>query len=235
MPFADIVRNRPQHRVRAEPLDKIYFKPYTLRYHRPCSLPPFKKHNKMKLIHNTGTDRVIDLFRTHLTGGSEFACITPDFSLFAFAELLQALQGVSRAQLILPPEDALLQFLGGDGDRAARNRLQARYLAHQCAQWVARKVALRRAHGTVPQTMAVLRDSAAQPLQVVQGAFSFCTAGLGLTPGNPLSLIQASETPQEAASLHAQAAKATQLAHQVALNLALARVKAQLRIEKAKL
>jgi hypothetical protein len=35
----------------------------------------------------------------------------------------------------------------------------------------------------------------------VLGAFSFSTEGFGITPGNPLSLIQASETPEESALL----------------------------------
>jgi hypothetical protein len=38
-------------------------------------------------------------------------------------------------------------------------------------------------------------------LQTVIGSLSFSTEGLGLTPGNPLSLIQASETPEEARAL----------------------------------
>jgi hypothetical protein len=82
----------------------------------------------MKLIHNTGADRVIDLMRPHLKHGNQLGCVTPSFSLFAFAEL---------------------------------------------------------------------RDA----LQVVLGSFAFSTDGLGLTPGNPLSLIQASESADEAAQL----------------------------------
>ena len=31
----------------------------------------------MKLIHNTGTDRVIDLIRQHLKRGSQLGCVTP--------------------------------------------------------------------------------------------------------------------------------------------------------------
>ena len=155
----------------------------------------------MKLILNTGADRVIDLFREHLHNNSQLSCITSDFSLFAFAELLQALRSINHARMILPPQDAPMKFLGGEGDRAARNRLQTRYLARQCEQWVHDKVALRRAHGNVPQTMVVLSDTNEQPLQVVQGAFTFSTDGLGLTPGNPLSLIQASETRTEASQL----------------------------------
>ena len=155
----------------------------------------------MKLIHNTGTDRVIDLIRPYLRRGSQLGCVTPAFSLFAFAELRDVLSGLEKVQLILPSDDGALEFLGGDGDRAARNRLQARWLAIQCAKWVNDKVELRRALGPVPQGAAVMRDAQATPGQVVLGSFAFSTDGLGLTPGNPLSLIQASESADEASQL----------------------------------
>ena len=89
----------------------------------------------MKIIHNTGTDRVIDLIRQHLKRGSQLGCVTPTFSLFAFADLIESLSTLEKVQLILPAEDGALDFLGSDGDRAARNRLQTRWLALRCAQW----------------------------------------------------------------------------------------------------
>ena len=155
----------------------------------------------MKLIHNTGADRVIDLMRPHLKRGSQLGLVSPSFSLFAFAELRDALAGLEKVQLILPPDDEGLEFLGGEGDRAARNGLQARWLAVQCAKWISEKVELRRALGPVPQGAAVMRDAQATTEQVVLGSFAFSTDGLGLTPGNPLSLIQASESADEATQL----------------------------------
>lgn len=155
----------------------------------------------MKLIHNTGTDRVIDLMRPHLKHGNQLGCVTPSFSLYAFAEMRDALSVLDRVQLILSPDDGALEFLGAEGDRAARNRLQARWLANQCANWISRKVDLRRALGPVPQGAVVMRKPDATPEQVVLGSLAFSTAGLGLTPGNPLSLIQASESADEAAQL----------------------------------
>ncbi len=155
----------------------------------------------MKLIHNTGADRVIDLIRPHLKHGNQLGCVTPSFSLYAFAEMREALSVLDRVQLILSPDDGALEFLGAEGDRAARNRLQARWLANQCANWISRKVDLRRALGPVPQGAVVMRKPDATPEQVVLGSLAFSTAGLGLTPGNPLSLIQASESADEAAQL----------------------------------
>ncbi len=155
----------------------------------------------MKLIHNTGADRVIDLMRPHLKRGNQLGCVTPSFSLYAFAELRDVLSGLDRVQLILPPDDKELEFLGDEGDRAARNRLQARWFANQCAKWISEKVDLRRALGPVPQGAVVMRKPDATPEQVVLGSLAFSTSGLGLTPGNPLSLIQASESADEAAQL----------------------------------
>src|SRR5690606_17908474 len=94
-----------------------------------------------------------------------------------------------------------LELFGGQGDRPARNRLQTRWLANRCAKWISEKVDLRRAPGRVPQGAVVMRTPGAMPVQVVLGSFEFSTSGLGLTPGNPLSLIQASESDEEAAQL----------------------------------
>lgn len=155
----------------------------------------------MKLIQNTGTQRVIDLMRPHLKHGNRLDCVTPSFSLYAFAEIREALSALDRVQLIVPPDNEALELLGTESDRAARNRLQARWLANQCAKWITEKVALRRASKGVPQGAAVMRGPDGAPAQVILGSFAFNTSGLGLTPGNPLNLIQASETVNEAAQL----------------------------------
>lgn len=155
----------------------------------------------MKLIRNTGTDRVIDLIQPHLRSGNQLDCISPTFSLFAFAQLRAALFDLGRTHLILPSEEGLLELLGADGDRADRNRLQARWLANQCLKWLSEKVDIRRALGPVPQGAVVMRAEDAKPEQVILGSLAFSTAGLGLTPGNPLSLIQASESSDEAMQL----------------------------------
>ena len=155
----------------------------------------------MKIIRNAGTDRVIDLIRPGLKQGNHLDLITPSLSLFAFAEVIEEVFELARTRLMLPPHGADLAALGADVDRAARNRLQTRWLAHRFAEWIREKVELRRANGTIPQAAVVLRDSDQRPQQVVLGSFSFSTHGLGITPGNPLSLIQASENAGEAGLL----------------------------------
>jgi SNF2 family DNA or RNA helicase len=155
----------------------------------------------MKLVQNSGSDRVIDLLLPHLIPGSRLGCVTPSFSLHAFAELREALNGLEQVQFVLPANNDRLELLGGEGDRAQRNRLQARWLANQCAQWLTQKAEVRRAHGRVPQGAAVLTGTSDEPAQVVLGSFALSSEGLGLVPGNPLNLIQASESADEARTL----------------------------------
>jgi len=155
----------------------------------------------MKLVRNSGSDRVIDLIRPKISKGHQLDVVSPVFSLFAFAELMRELDELSRCRLVLPSADSELGILGSSADRADRNRLQSRWLARRLIRWAQEKTEVRRALGSVPQSAFVLRDTTAHPLQALLGSLSFSTEGLGLTPGNPMSLIQASETPEEAALL----------------------------------
>jgi hypothetical protein len=155
----------------------------------------------VKLVRNTGADRVVDLLRPELRAGRQLDVVTQDLSLFAFAEIMHELAALARCRLLLPPGSAELAVLGSDADRAARNRLQTHWLARRFAQWIENKTDIRRALSAVPQGAFVLRNDEARPLQVLLGSLALSTDGLGLTPGNPLSLIQASETPEEASLL----------------------------------
>jgi hypothetical protein len=127
--------------------------------------------------------------------------VTPSLSLFAFAALRTALSKLSKTQLILPMGSDDLGLLGGDFDRAARNQLQSRWLANEAAKWLQGAVELRAASGRVPQAAAIVRNAQGEPVQVVTGATAFSTEGLGLAPGDPLSLAQMSESAEEATQL----------------------------------
>jgi len=155
----------------------------------------------MRLVRNAGSDRVIELVRPWLKPGSRLDVVTPALSLFAFAEMLRDLAAAAQCRFLLPPDGAELAIFGSEADRAARNRLQARWLATRFAEWLRSNTEIRRALGPIPQGAFVLRDNDGCPQQVFLGSLSFSTDGLGLTPGNPLSLIQASETPEEASLL----------------------------------
>ena len=151
----------------------------------------------MRLVRNAGADRVIDLIRDELKQGNELDVMSPWLSLFAFQEVMAEAGKLAKVRLLLPHEGADLGLLGGESDRASRNQLRARWLAKRCADWVADKTEVRRANGNVPQGTFVVRDAQSNPKLVALGSFGLSTDGLGLTAGNPLNLIQASENAQE--------------------------------------
>lgn len=164
----------------------------------------------MKFVSNAGTDRVVDLVRPWLKSNHQLDVVSPSFSLFAFAEVLADVPRLANARLVVPAQrhkDGLanvheqLGLLGTKADRAARNKLQAPWLARKFAAWLDAKAQVRHASGAIPQGTMVLRDDQGTAQQAVLGSFAFSTEGLGITPGNPLSLIQTSESPAEAQML----------------------------------
>ena len=155
----------------------------------------------MRIVSNTGTDRVVDLIQPWLRSGHQIDLASEALSLHAFRELAEKLSRMARARIVLPPDDTGLSLHGTDSDRAARNRLQGRWLARRCADWVEKTVEVRRANQAIPQGAVILRNGDGSPQQAVLGSFSFSTDGLGLAPGNPFNLVQASETPEESIRL----------------------------------
>ena len=151
----------------------------------------------MKLVTNSANGRVIDLVRPQIQSGHQLDVVTTTWSLFAFAELMVDFLHLHKARLLLPQEGVDLMPLGTEADRRSRNQLRSQWLAKRCAGWLQDTAEVRRASGTVPQSTLVLRNEQGHPNQVILGSFAVSTEGLGTTPGNPLSLIQVSETPEE--------------------------------------
>jgi hypothetical protein len=78
----------------------------------------------MKLIRNTGSDRVIDELRQSLLPQSPLDMASPAFSLFAFAELRQLLENLDACRMVLPAANENdLGLTGTDADRAFRMRI----------------------------------------------------------------------------------------------------------------
>ena len=68
---------------------------------------------QMKLIKNTGNDRVMDALRAGLTPAAKLDIATPALSVFAFAEFAAQLQSLSACRLVLPDNSQTdLQLLG---------------------------------------------------------------------------------------------------------------------------
>jgi len=138
----------------------------------------------MRSGQNSGTDRVIDVLRPLLAQGNHLDAISPSLSLFAFAELAAELATSQGCRFVLPRDEEALDLLGKEADRAARNRLQTRWLAKRLIQWIESKSEVRNATGPIPQGTFVLRDGGTTPTNVLLGSLSFSTEGLGLAPGN---------------------------------------------------
>jgi SNF2 family DNA or RNA helicase len=152
----------------------------------------------MKLLKNSGTNRVIDTLRQTLQSGASLDIASPSLSLFAFFELRDLLNQTANSRLIVPFNvDGGLNLLGSTADRAARNRLQARWLALECAKWVREKTEVRTPSSSLPQSAYFIRNLNLDLSRVITGYCPLTTDGLGLTPGNQLSLIQCAETPDE--------------------------------------
>lgn len=152
----------------------------------------------MKLIKNAGRDRVIDELRHCLEKGSTLDIASPAFSLYAFSELQDMIANLASCRMILP-EGALtaLSLFGSEADRPYRNRLNSRWLAEKCAEWLEKNVDVRRAPGIVPQSTLIIGNNDKTITRVINGNCSFTTEGLGITPGNQFCLIQSSENTEE--------------------------------------
>ncbi|MEI6758789.1 MAG: hypothetical protein WCK85_13140 [Chlorobium sp.] len=70
----------------------------------------------MKLVQNSGTDRVIDLLRPKLTEGCQLDMVTSSFSLFAFSGILQKMAKVFKCRLLLPQVTKELSIPGSEAD-----------------------------------------------------------------------------------------------------------------------
>jgi SNF2 family DNA or RNA helicase len=155
----------------------------------------------VRFIPNSGTDRVIDVLAPALSDGAQLDLATPELSLYAFAELMDGLEDIDRARLLLPQTNDGFGLLGDDSDRRHRNQLRNRWLADQLLTWLEANTEVRYSASGVPQGLAVVRDGDGTPIQGVTGSFAFTTGGLGTAPGNPMSLVQGSENAEEARAL----------------------------------
>lgn len=153
----------------------------------------------MKLIKNTGNDRVIDELRQGIVAGSTMDMVAPAISLHAFGELSKPLGTLASCRLVLthgPVFEAGL--LGGDSERPFRNRLGTRALALQLIKWLEAKADVRATVKSLPQSLIVLKNGESQ--RVITGNCPFTTDGLGLTPSDQVPLIQCADTPGESAT-----------------------------------
>src|SRR5687768_4444041 len=92
---------------------------------------------RMRLLKNSGDDRVVDELSRCLVPRSTLDLASPAFSLFAFASLCEELHSLANCRLVLPASALfVLQLLGSEADRSFRNRLSVRWHAKKCAEWL---------------------------------------------------------------------------------------------------
>jgi len=153
----------------------------------------------MRLLRNSGADRGIDHLRRWLTHGASVDVVSPTFSLWAFAELKDALDHVDRCRLLLGETASIAPgLLGGDADIVSRSQLQARWLARLAGDWIGSRATIRHALKAPPQSLLIVRDKTSVR-QAMMGTCSFTTEGLGLTPAGRLGLVQVTDTDAETA------------------------------------
>lgn len=153
----------------------------------------------MKLIRNSGDERVIDRLREWLTRGATIGIMSPEFSLHAFAEIRNLLEKAGQSRLILGDEDLLASSLfGGPADITFRGQLQGPWLARVAADWIRKRTEIRYALSRPPQSLIIV--DAPQGRRALSGTCSLTTEGLGITPGSQMGLVQASDADQEAAA-----------------------------------
>jgi Helicase conserved C-terminal domain/SNF2-related domain len=158
----------------------------------------------MKLLKNQGAERVIDELRSSFSEEGGFDVATPTLSVFAYGELREALRKLATGRLLLPVGDkAPLALLGSDADRSYRNQLKTRKFAQDLRDWLNKSVEVKGASAPIPQATLVVNDAAGKPVKVIAGNCPLSTDGLGITPANQFSLIQATESPEESQMLAA--------------------------------
>lgn len=158
----------------------------------------------MKLLKNQGAERVIDELRSSFSEGGGFDVATPTLSVFAYGELREALRKLATGRLLLPVGDkAPLALLGSDADRSYRNQFKTRKLAQDLRDWLNKSVEVKGASAPIPQSTLVVNDAEGKPVKVIAGNCPLSTDGLGITPANQFSLVQATESPEESQLLAA--------------------------------
>ena len=158
----------------------------------------------MKLLKNQGTDRVIDELRACLSPGGSIDAASPSLSLFAYKELRDVLDSLSSSRLLVPAAQADAQFLlGSDADRASRNQLSNHKYARELASWLRKAAEVKATPSSLPQATLIAKGHDGWPTKVISGNCPLTTDGLGVTPSNQFSLVQATETPDEVERLAA--------------------------------
>jgi len=158
----------------------------------------------MKILKNSGAQRVLDELREAITGRASLDAASPAVTLFGFSEIRSLLNGTTACRLVAPSQQLTAgALLGSEADRSYRNQLNVSGRARDFATWIREEVNLKSSPTMLPQATLVVRGEQGQPQRAISGSCALTTEGLGITPGNQFSLVQSTETPEESALLAA--------------------------------
>jgi len=156
----------------------------------------------MRILTNHSADRAIDVLASMLSVDGRLDGASPSLSLFALQALRDGLPSMSATRLLLPGAERTEQsLLGSEAERASRNQLDAQRLARECAAWLRAKAEIKSAPSGLQQAALISRADDGSPRGAMVGDCALTAEGLGLAPGDRLSLVQVSESGSEAQAL----------------------------------
>ena len=89
-------------------------------------------------------------------------------------------------------------MIGGTSDRVLRSQLSNSFYAKQFAEWLESCVNIKVVTSPLPQSTLILKKDENSALKALIGSCSLTTEGLGVYPASFFSLVQATDTPDEA-------------------------------------
>src|SRR3546814_18252504 len=111
----------------------------------------------MKLLRNSGNERVIDRLRDWLQPDAAVDFMSPVLSLYAFAEMHDHLSTIGHCRILLGSDSALTNSLyGGPADIAARGKLQGRCLDTIAVEWLRKTAEVRHLPNEPPKCMIII-------------------------------------------------------------------------------
>jgi hypothetical protein len=154
----------------------------------------------MRIIKNIGSDRVIDYFNSVLPRAKSIDLAPSQLSLAAWPQIRRTIRS-SNVRLLLNQSVLGKAYLaGGNHEGLLRSELTMRGSAVDIATFIEERGDVRITPLPIMQSL-ITAEKVDQAGVAFQGSCSLDAAGLGLVPAGALSLIQVTETDQEAGVL----------------------------------
>jgi SNF2 family DNA or RNA helicase len=124
---------------------------------------------------------------------------TSNFTIYGYGNLSSFLKNIKSTRLLISDSSNNCKLMiGGTSDRVLRNQLSNSFYAKQFAEWLESYVNIKTATTPLPQSTLILKKNENSALKAFIGSCSLTTEGLGVYPASFFSLVQATDTPDEA-------------------------------------